>query len=1198
MMEIAGDYALAEEEEVAQGGSYVHGHKPDSKSDHKNDKKMQSRDRQKDEKGQKGYSRESRGNAQANKFRGRYNHYTPLTGDQEEILSMVEDKGLAKYPRQQSANVRRDTTKYCRFHKDHGHETSKCFQLRDHIESLIRDGHLKDFALKGNKHGGRQDSRQGNGQERKSLRRNSPSATINTIFGGPHTGRSNRERMSEVREVMYESRSMKINSVQRNPKKGRGHDPITFTAEDSDGIDAKPNDAIVVGVRIAHRDVLRVMIDNGSSADILSARVYDELRLDRKDLEPFHVPLKGFGGAEVRSLGTVKLPGSAGRQPKNFELDPRDKTSREKEEPTESVVLDEAKPDKTVKIGARLTEQVKKDVTSLLKEYKGIFAWCHEDMPGIDRSVISHNLAVNEKCKPVVQKRRSFNPERSAAIKEEVSKLLAARSIREVKYPEWVANVVLVKKKNNQWRMCVDFTDLNKACPKDSFPLPRIDQLVDATAGHETLSFMDAYSGYNQIKIHKPDEEKTAFTTDQGLYCYTVMPFGLKNAGATYQRLVNKMFARQIGRNMEVYVDDMLTKSITADRHTDDLRETFDVLVRYGMKLNPAKCVFGVPSERFLGYQVHQRGIEVNPEKIQALAKMVSPRTLKDVQKLTGCLASLSRFIAKSTDRCLPFFKALKKGKGVKWNEDCEKAFQALKDYLGHAPLLSKPETGETLYMYLSVSEAATSSVLVRQEDGTQKPIYYTSKALLPAETRYSPAEKMALALITAARKLRPYFQAHKIGVYTNCPLKLILQKPKVSGRLTKWAIELSEFDVEYLPRTAIKAQAVADFVAEFTEPSIEVARMMVEQNKKIFKWQLRVDGLSNTHGSGAGVVVSTPEGDSIECALRFDFKATNNQVEYEALIVGLKVCTVLGADEVEIFSDSQVVVNQVLDEYQARDESMITYLELAKELLGRFNKYKIVHPTIVKSKEVGAVFGERNSWITPIKEYLVNDVLPNDPLEAKRLKYRATRYSVLNRELYKRGYSRALQRCVGPEEAEGILRSRRYPEKQKGFYWLTLFADAKRVAARCEACQKIANNIRQPLELLQSITSPWPFAMWGIDLIGPMPTATGGAKHAIVAMDYFTKWVDAEPLVHITEANTISFVKKNILYRFGIPNTIITDNGTQFDGRKFRELCEKYGINNYYASPAHPQTNGQIEAVNKIIKHNLKAKLATKKGS
>ncbi|KAK1589529.1 hypothetical protein Q3G72_034984 [Acer saccharum] len=231
---------------------------------------------------------------------------------------------------------------------------------------------------------------------------------------------------------------------------------------------------------------------------------------------------------------------------------------------------------------------------------------------------------------------------------------------------------------------------------------------------------------------------------------------------------------------------------------------------------------------------------------------------------------------------------------------------------------------------------------------------------------------------------------------------------------------------------------------------------MMVEQNKKVFKWQLRVDGSSNMHGNGAGVVVPTPEGDSVECAMRFDFKATNNQAEYEALIAGLKVCTILGADEVEIFSDSQVVVNQVLDEYQERDESMITYLELAKELLGRFKEYRIVNvpreeneqadalaklasatiniwpksistirllqPSIVRSKEVEAIFGKRNSWITPIKEYLVSDVLPSDPLEAKRLKYRATRYSVLNGELYKRGYSRALQRCVGPEEAEGFL--------------------------------------------------------------------------------------------------------------------------------------------------------------------------------
>ena len=198
-------------------------------------------------------------------------------------------------------------------------------------------------------------------------------------------------------------------------------------------------------------------------------------------------------------------------------------------------------------------------------------------------------------------------------------------------YPEWLANVVLVKKANGKWRMCVDFTDLNKACPKDSFPLPRIDQLVDFTAGHKLLTFMDAFSRYNQIKMAEEDQEKTAFITSQGLYCYKVMPFGLKNAGATYQRLVNKMFNQQIGRNMEVYVDDMLVKSKEELTHLDDLKETFVTLKKHQMRLNLSKCVFGVVSGKFLRFIVSQRGIEANPEKVRAIIDMTSPRTIKEV---------------------------------------------------------------------------------------------------------------------------------------------------------------------------------------------------------------------------------------------------------------------------------------------------------------------------------------------------------------------------------------------------------------------------------------------------------------------------------------------------------------------------------------------------------------------------------------
>ena len=226
----------------------------------------------------------------------------------------------------------------------------------------------------------------------------------------------------------------------------------------------------------------------------------------------------------------------------------------------------------------RTSLEMRTRLVHFLKENLNVFAWSHEDMPGISPEVIQHKLNVNLKRKPVQQRRRVFAPERDQVVIEEVTKLLTTGFIREVYYPDWLANVVLMKKANGKWRMCVDFMDLNKACSKDSFPLPRIDQLVDSTTGHKLLTFMDAFLGYNQIKMAEEDQEKTAFITSQGLYCYKVMPFGLKNAGATYQRLVNKMFNKQIGRNMEVYVDNMLVKSKEELAHLADLRETFATL--------------------------------------------------------------------------------------------------------------------------------------------------------------------------------------------------------------------------------------------------------------------------------------------------------------------------------------------------------------------------------------------------------------------------------------------------------------------------------------------------------------------------------------------------------------------------------------------------------------------------------------------
>ena len=214
-----------------------------------------------------------------------------------------------------------------------------------------------------------------------------------------------------------------------------------------------------------------------------------------------------------------------------------------------------------------------------------------------------------------------------------------------------------------------------------------------------------------------------------------MMPFGLKNAGATYQRLMNKMFTHQIGRNVQVYVDDMLVKSLHENDHLNDLQETFDTLRSYNMKLNPSKCVFGVIVGKFLGFMVSQRGIEVNSEKVWAILELEPPRMVKAVQSLNGKVAALNRFVSKATNKCLPFFCVLRKS--FEWTDECQKAFENLKKYLSSPPLLSPSRPKEDLYLYIAVSQAVVSAALVREEGGLQRLVYFISRAFRGAEERY-----------------------------------------------------------------------------------------------------------------------------------------------------------------------------------------------------------------------------------------------------------------------------------------------------------------------------------------------------------------------------------------------------------------------------------------------------------------------------
>jgi len=365
------------------------------------------------------------------------------------------------------------------------------------------------------------------------------------------------------------------------------------------------------------------------------------------------------------------------------------------QEDVETLNLGEEDEKKEVKIGTSMKREVKQELCVLLKEFRDVFAWSYNDMPGLDTDIVQHKLPLMPECPPVRQKLRRMKLEMSLKIKEEVQKQFDAGFLAVAKYPQWVANIVPVPKKDGKVRMCVDYRDLNRASPKDNFPLPHIDTLVDNTARFSLFSFMDGFSGYNQIKMALEDMEKTTFITLWGTFCYKVMSFGLKNAGATYQRAMVALFHDMMHEEIKVYVDDMITKSESEAEHILNLKKLFERLRKFKLKLNPAKCTFGVKSGKLLGFIVCQKGIEVDPNKMRAIIEMPTPNTEKEVRGFLGRLNYIARFISQLTSTCEPIFKLLHKNQAVKWNEDCQAAFDKIKQYLQDHPVLRHLNQGD-----------------------------------------------------------------------------------------------------------------------------------------------------------------------------------------------------------------------------------------------------------------------------------------------------------------------------------------------------------------------------------------------------------------------------------------------------------------------------------------------------------------------
>ncbi|KAL6214014.1 hypothetical protein ACLB2K_013452 [Fragaria x ananassa] len=536
--------------------------------------------------------------------------------------------------------------------------------------------------------------------------------------------------------------------------------------------------------------------------------------------------------------------------------------------------------------------------------------------------------------------------ETSDTVKEEVEKMFRSSIIRVAKYNEWMSNIVPVHKKNGKIRVCVDYRDLNKATPKDVYPMHVADMLIDAVTEHKMLSFMDGTSGYHQILVVEADKHKTAFWCPAFIraFEYVVMPFGLKNAGATYQRAMNLIFHDILGKILEVYIDDVVVKSKVKQDHIADLRKVFEHMRTHGLRMNPTKCVFGVQAGDFLGFVIHQRGIEVPGDTVTAVINAPAPKTKKELQQLLGKINFLRRFISNSAGK-VKLFSSLLKLQGAKefvWEPCHQEAFNRIKEYLANPPVLVPPNPGIPLKLYILTSKSSIIGLLA-QDDTNQE------------------------------------------------------------GRTV---------DTDSL--------------------------------------------------SGVGISLVSPSGGRNSYSFQLEWKCTNNQAEYEVVIIGLEMLLDLGAQDVDILGDSLLVINQLRGKFQCISFTLVPFMERALELLDRFPTVSLEHisrernfaanelaqiatgvsladgvregilkvekwtlPSFMARKEnndewlVTTVDTLDVDWRQPIMDYLINPSTATN----KRIRFLALNYVLKGGELLRKGENDIDFLCVYDTEAKRIMR-------------------------------------------------------------------------------------------------------------------------------------------------------------------------------
>ena len=780
-----------------------------------------------------------------------------------------------------------------------------------------------------------------------------------------------------------------------------------------------------------------------------------------------------------------------------------------------------------------LSVKTKASLRTLLCKHSRLFAESDDDLGRTH--LVQHDIQTGEAA-PIRQPPRRVPEAQREVMDEEVAKMLRQGVIEPGQSP-WASPVVLVKKKDGSTRFCVDYRRLNTLTQFDAYPLPRIDETIDSLAGSKFFTTLDLLSGYWQVGLTEAARQKSAFVTRSGLYLWNVMPFGLCNAPATFERLMETVLRGLQWETCLVYLDDVVIFGRSEEELLARMDDVFTRLTRAGLKLKPRKCHLFARQCDYLGHVISGDGVTVSPEKVAAIKEWATPETVTDVRSFLGTASYYRRFVPGFATVAAPLHRLTDHGAQWKWTDQEQEAFDKLKAALCTAPVLAYPVPGAPYILDTDASNTGIGAVLSQVIDGVEHVLGYASRSLSKTERNYCVTRKELLAVVHFVRHFRPYLYGRKFVVRTDhSSLQWLLNFKEPDGQRARWLETLSEYEYEIQHRPG--------------------------------RNHGNADGLSR---QWCGKCERECEGVKAKGRFQSMGNGTNSSSQASELL------RVKPKETVRLLQVQTQWTNDELKTFQAADQQLQPLLTAVKAQL--------------KPNPI-----EEASWPPMARRYLQDwERLTFDNEVLRRRWYTPSGQEKCQQVIATRPMITAILEAA--HEATGHFGVKRTVERiRDNFHWIGLEADVRNWLKSCAVCgarRGKPTRAHHPYER-QAVSEP--LQRVAMDLLGPLDETERGNKYILVVVDYLSKWVEGYPLKDMTAATCADVFTREFVCRFGFPLQVHSDQGRQFESALFQEVCRLMNVNKSRTTPLHPQSDGQTERANKTILDLLAKLVATRK--